>query len=82
MDYTDPPSGQPAASQCSSLIYPDVDANCSLLNYDVLSIGCCGVVQHPSWGTRNYPGSIFLSNVTPEQVKLAIQEIEKEGLSR
>lgn len=39
--------------------YPDVNACEALLRYDLVPVGCCKVINHPQWGTRNYPATLF-----------------------
>ncbi|KAJ3021343.1 hypothetical protein HKX48_008738 [Thoreauomyces humboldtii] len=59
-DLTDPASGYPAFSEARGIsLYPDVDGCVQLLGYQTVQAGCCRVITHPSWGTRNYPATIF-----------------------
>jgi len=77
LDFTDPCSGYPVHSQQSNTIYPDVDATCSLLSYNSLNVGCCSLIQHPTWATRNYPATIFISGATPLEIDGVIRNIAK-----
>ncbi|KAJ3228456.1 hypothetical protein HK099_000011 [Clydaea vesicula] len=59
LDLTDPASGYPVYSDRGCSLYPDVDGSVRLLKYDCIQAGCCRVIVHPQWGTKNYPCSIF-----------------------
>ncbi|TPX37198.1 hypothetical protein SmJEL517_g00819 [Synchytrium microbalum] len=58
-DFTDPASGYPMYSPRGASLYPDVDGTVHLLNYASDQAGCCRILLHPNWGTRNYPATLF-----------------------
>ena len=59
-DWTDPADGFPVHSARGNCIYPDVDGSVSLLKYGTVQVGCCRVLVHPNYGTRNYPATLFV----------------------
>ncbi|KAJ1565714.1 hypothetical protein HK096_011372 [Nowakowskiella sp. JEL0078] len=58
-DLTDPASGYPLFSPRGLSLYPDVDGAQRLLKYQTELAGCCRIILHPKWGTRNYPATMF-----------------------
>ncbi|KAI8620965.1 hypothetical protein BC830DRAFT_380064 [Chytriomyces sp. MP71] len=58
-DMTDPASGYPVYTPRGTSLYPDVDGSSILLKYPTHLVGCCRIVSHPVWGTRNYPATLF-----------------------
>ena len=42
-----------------STIYNELEGLTTLLRYDSLPIGCCGIVLHPKWQRRAYPVTFF-----------------------
>jgi hypothetical protein len=58
-DYTDPADGFPVKSCRGSILYPDVEGACRLLKYKTTQVGCCSILLHPRWGTKNYPATLF-----------------------
>lgn len=58
-DFTDPADGFPHYSAQGSALYPDVEGAVRLLRYGTAQVGCCKVLLHPQWGTRNYPATLF-----------------------
>ncbi|CAG8501196.1 3004_t:CDS:2 [Ambispora leptoticha] len=58
-DITDPASGFPVFSSRGPSMYPDVQGAQQLLKYDVQNAGCCHILLHPQWGSKNYPGTLF-----------------------
>ncbi|CAG8557014.1 11945_t:CDS:2 [Ambispora gerdemannii] len=58
-DITDPASGFPVFSSPGPSMYPDVEGAQQLLKYDVQNAGCCHILLHPQWGSKNYPATLF-----------------------
>ncbi|KAJ3122828.1 hypothetical protein HK098_002442 [Nowakowskiella sp. JEL0407] len=58
-DLTDPASGYPLFSPRGLSLYPDVDGAQRLLKYQTDLVGCCRILLHPKWGTKNYPATMF-----------------------
>ncbi|KAI9356975.1 hypothetical protein DFJ73DRAFT_821665 [Zopfochytrium polystomum] len=58
-DFTDPASGYPVYTPRGTTLYPDVDGSSRLLRYVTQDVGCCRVLSHPKWGSRNYPATLF-----------------------
>ncbi|KAJ3029026.1 UNVERIFIED_CONTAM: hypothetical protein HDU68_000322 [Siphonaria sp. JEL0065] len=58
-DMTDPCSGYPVYTPRGTSLYPDVDGASMLLKYPTHLVGCCRIISHPVWGTRNYPATLF-----------------------
>ena len=58
-------------------MYPDVQGNERLLRYPCTQAGCCKVLLHPLWGSRNYPGTLF-SLAPPADLMAMIQELKDE----
>ncbi|KAJ1918726.1 hypothetical protein H4219_002448 [Mycoemilia scoparia] len=73
-DATDPASGLPLFTTCGPSLYPDVEGAEMLLRYNTINIGCCGVVSHPTWGTKVYPATAF-AIAPPEAIAEAIRSI-------
>ncbi|EGD80761.1 hypothetical protein PTSG_01350 [Salpingoeca rosetta] len=58
-DYADPASGLPALGERRAGIYPEVLGAKHFLKYDTLNAGCCQILQHPIFGTKVYPATLF-----------------------
>ncbi|KAI9217968.1 hypothetical protein BC828DRAFT_389870 [Blastocladiella britannica] len=58
-DFTDPASGYPMLTAPGPSLYPDVHGAQALLRYDVMNVGCCKVLLHPTWGSKVYPATCF-----------------------
>lgn len=58
-DYIDPCSGYPVMGDRGSSIYSEVDGMQALLKYRIQSVGGCGILFHPDWGSCCYPASVF-----------------------
>ena len=43
----------------TSAIYNELEGLTTLLRYDSIPIGCCGIVLHPQWHRRAYPVTLF-----------------------
>eukprot|EP00842_Homolaphlyctis_polyrhiza_P002893 jgi/Hompol1/3604/HPOL_006674-RA len=71
-DLTDPASGYPVYSDRGTSLYPDVDGCARLLKYATHLAGCCRVLDHPVWGTRSYPATMF----TTAPLELTRQALE------
>ncbi|KAJ3172887.1 hypothetical protein HDU87_007723 [Geranomyces variabilis] len=70
-DLTDPASGYPNFSPRGGSLYPDVDGSVALLGYHTIQAGCCRVLVHPQWGTRNYPSTVFSAAPLDVMLKVA-----------
>lgn len=40
--------------------YSDVQGSLALLKYKTTMAGCCGMIVHPTWGTKSYPATLFV----------------------
>jgi hypothetical protein len=58
-------------------IYNELNGLVTLLHYDSLPIGCCGIVLHPKWHRRAYPVTFF-TTAPLELLQAAIAEAEAE----
>lgn len=63
-DFTDPASGLPVHTQQGPSFYPDVEGAERLLRYSIIDIGGCRLLEHPTWGSRVYPGTLFTTAPT------------------
>ncbi|KAJ3282384.1 hypothetical protein HDU76_008718, partial [Blyttiomyces sp. JEL0837] len=75
-DMTDPASGYPMFTPRGTSLYPDVDGAVRLLRYSTTLVGCCKVLSHPRWGSRNYPATLF----TTAPLSLVEEALEKACL--
>ncbi|KAI8813598.1 hypothetical protein BJ742DRAFT_436556 [Cladochytrium replicatum] len=73
VDFTDPASGYPVWSPRGASLYPDVDGGVRLTKYNTVLAGCCKILQHPLWGTKNYPGTLFVAGASVEQLAAALK---------
>ncbi|KAI8808860.1 hypothetical protein BJ742DRAFT_806657 [Cladochytrium replicatum] len=73
VDFTDPASGYPVWSPRGASLYPDVDGGVRLMKYNTVLAGCCKILQHPLWGTKNYPGTLFVAGASVEQLATALK---------
>eukprot|EP00043_Microstomoeca_roanoka_P014505 m.143797 g.143797 ORF g.143797 m.143797 type:complete len:185 (+) comp16026_c0_seq5:150-704(+) len=69
-DYVDPASGLPALGERHAGIYPEVLGAQTFLKYDILNAGCCQILNHPVFGTKVYPATMFTT--APLQVLLDV----------
>ncbi|KAI9207460.1 uncharacterized protein BJ171DRAFT_578579 [Polychytrium aggregatum] len=83
-DMTDPASGYPIYSDRGAALYPDVDGAIRLLKYQTILAGCCKVLRHPKWGTKNYPATLFTTAPLPvvEQVLSAMISSNLESCAK
>ncbi|KAL1524587.1 hypothetical protein AB1Y20_019477 [Prymnesium parvum] len=58
-------------------IYNELDGLVTLLKYDALPVGCCGIVIHPRWFRSAYPVTFF-TTAPLEKLQAAIAEAERE----
>eukprot|EP00966_Prymnesium_polylepis_P253883 5868089-Prymnesium_polylepis.1 len=58
-------------------IYNELDGLVTLLKYDALPVGCCGIVIHPRWTRAAYPVTFF-TTAPPELLRAAIADAERE----
>jgi hypothetical protein len=81
-DWIDPCSGSPALGRAGPSLYPEVESAACLLRYRTESVGCCGLIAHPKWGTRCYPATLFTDaphTVLLEAIRTAVAEAEAAG---
>ena len=62
----------------TSAIYNELDGLTTLLHYDAVPVGCCGIVLHPKWHRRAYPVTFF-TTAPMELVQAAIEAAEAEA---
>ena len=61
----------------TSVIYNELEGLTSLLRYDSVPIGCCGIVLHPKWQRKAYPVTFF--TLAPLEVLMdVLQAVERE----
>ena len=77
-DCSCPMEGNARYGTPTSTIYNELEGLTSLLRYDSIPIGCCGIVLHPKWQRRAYPVTFF-TLAPPELLVKAIEEVEKEA---
>ena len=65
-DYVDPCSGLPMNTPQGAGVYSEVNGMRSLLGYSMVSAAGCSVIEHPVWGTKCYPATIFLT--APQEI--------------
>ncbi|ETO09728.1 hypothetical protein RFI_27649 [Reticulomyxa filosa] len=71
VDVIDPMSGQCLNGTPGPSIYDEVEGGQRLLKFKVTKIRCCGVLNHPDWGSHMYPATIF-TNACVDVVKAHI----------
>ena len=76
-DASDPMEGTALFGARTSCIYNELEGLTSLLRYDSVPIGCCGIVLHPEWQRCAYPVTLF-TTAPPELLLAAIAETEAE----
>ncbi|VDD91436.1 unnamed protein product [Enterobius vermicularis] len=58
-DFIDPSSGKPYLSKSTRGTLPANDERYRTLGFRVTDFGCCKVLEHGSWGTHAFVGTIF-----------------------
>ena len=58
-DCSCPMEGTARYGTPTSAIYNELEGLTTLLRYDSIPIGCCGIVLHPQWHRRAYPVTLF-----------------------
>ena len=58
-DCSCPMEGTARYGTPTSAIYNELEGLTTLLRYDAIPIGCCGIVLHPQWKRRAYPVTLF-----------------------
>ena len=79
-DASDPLEGTALFGQRTSCIYNELEGLTTLLRYDSVPIGCCGIVLHPEWRRRAYPVTFF-TTAPLEVLKAALAAVEAERLA-
>ena len=74
-DCSCPMEGNARFGTCTSAIYNELEGLTSLLKYDSIPIGCCGIVLHPTWQRRAYPVTFF-TTAPPELLARVVAEVE------
>ena len=77
-DVSCPMEGHSRYGTPTSCIYNELEGLTSLLRYDSIPIGCCGIVLHPKWQRKAYPVTFFTLCPMEEVVKV-IEEVERQG---
>ena len=76
-DVSCPMEGNARYGTPTSTIYNELEGLTSLLRYDSVPVGCCGIVLHPTWQRKAYPVTLF--TLAPlELLMSALQEVEAE----
>lgn len=76
-DCSCPMEGNARFGTCTSAIYNELEGLTSLLKYDSIPIGCCGIVLHPKWQRRAYPVTFF-TTAPPELLSRVLAAVEAE----
>ena len=76
-DASDPMEGTALFGERTSVIYNELDGLTSLLRYDSIPIGCCGIVLHPKWQRRAYPVTFF-TTAPLEALQAALRGADEE----
>ena len=76
-DVSCPMEGHSRYGTPTSCIYNELEGLTSLLRYDSIPIGCCGIVLHPRWQRKAYPVTFF-TFAPPEVLLAVIKEVEDE----
>lgn len=58
-DFIDPSSGRPYLGKYTNSTLCDTDDRYRSLGFRVTDLGCCKVLEHGSWGTKAFVGTIF-----------------------
>lgn len=80
-DVSCPMEGHSRYGTPTSVIYNELEGLTSLLRYDSVPIGCCGIVLHPRWQRKAYPVTFF-TFAPPEVLLAAIADAEREKLAK
>lgn len=80
-DVSCPMEGNARYGTPTSSIYNELEGLTSLLRYDSMPIGCCGIVLHPHWQRRAYPVTLF-TTAPVEVVKRVFVDVEAEAGER
>jgi len=76
-DVSCPMEGHSRYGSPTSCIYNELEGLTSLLRYDSVPIGCCGIVLHPEWQRKAYPVTFF--TLAPFELVLSvINAVESE----
>ena len=76
-DVSCPMEGNARYGTPTSTIYNELEGLTSLLRYDSIPIGCCGIVLHPRWQRKAYPVTLF--TLAPiEHLTGALEAVEAE----
>ncbi|KAJ3049138.1 hypothetical protein HK097_009828 [Rhizophlyctis rosea] len=76
-EFVDPDTHLPVRTANATAAYDNVDAVVRILRYPSLQNGSSRVLVHPSWGTRNLPGSI-ITNAPVYFFKEVVTECSRE----
>lgn len=76
-DVSCPMEGHSRYGTPTSVIYNELEGLTSLLRYDSIPIGCCGIVLHPRWQRKAYPVTFF-TLAPPELLASVIEAVERE----
>lgn len=60
-DFPDPATGYPVLGARGGLVHNELDCAQTALKFPVTQVGACCVLEHPRWGTRCYPASLFVA---------------------
>ena len=77
-DCSCPMEGTARYGTPTSAIYNELEGLTTLLRYDSIPIGCCGIVLHPTWQRRAYPVTLF-TTAPLEELQAAFAAAERRG---
>ncbi|XP_003383150.1 PREDICTED: methylmalonic aciduria and homocystinuria type D homolog, mitochondrial-like [Amphimedon queenslandica] len=60
-DFIDPSSGRAFYGPYTPHTFYETDERFRYLGFDILDLGCCKCITHPSWGSHTFVGTIFTS---------------------
>jgi hypothetical protein len=79
-DFPDPATGYPVLGQRGGLMHNELDCVQTVLKFPVNQAGGCCVLEHPRWGTRCYPASLFVVGPDRSVVDRAVERANSTDL--
>ncbi len=72
-DMPDPATGYPVLGRRGGLAHNELECVQRVLKFSSTQVGSCCVLEHPRWGTRCYPASLFVAVAEKATLDRAIQ---------